>query len=79
MSDKDLTRFELWLEPVMKDLLDQTTVSFKDFEGVLRSFDHAMDKIQEQRMKLQTSRDNWKNKYQDLKQTLKEAKDEEKV
>lgn len=70
-NESKLTQYEAWLEPIIIHLKNQAVISLHDMDGVLNAFSEVQFKIEEQRKMLEASRDEWKRKYQELKNEKK--------
>ena len=62
-----MKNYEKELLKPLEFLKKNTKVSLDSFEKVIEEFSRVFVKIQKQREELETSRDNWKKKYFELK------------
>jgi len=62
-----MKNYELELLEFFKELKKDTIMSFRDFDELKLKLINCSNKISCQRVELETSRDNWKKKYEEVK------------
>lgn len=64
-----MKNYENELLEIFEELKDYTIISIRDLDKLIEKITYCSNKISCQRVELEISRDQWRKKYESLKQT----------